>query len=818
LPVAFWWIAQRALPVMDGVVNITDLYRQVTVTFDDRAVPYVQASTDTDAYFAQGYVTAAQRLFQMDMLRRTAKGELSEVFGSGCLKHDKLMRTVGFNRLANDNLKKLPREVKEGLQAYTRGVNAFISDRKGRLSLPYTLLAFTPRPWQETDSLAILKYAQYQADESWQLDDLRQRILDKIPKLAPQIFGTVATSSASHDDTSELPSTTNNGTTTKVASATNNNITSEVPSATHVPSSFPSANTWNTLSEKIAQAFIGGSVQNSLPIWGSNAWVIAPSMSESKGALLACDKHSLFSSPDIWFLCALNGPKLHIAGATVPGVPGVFYGRNDDVAWSATAFKVDGQDLVLEQFSPQFPERYKTPTGWSTVTEVNEDIQVRFNKALVHKVLITKDGPILSKTEDTAVALAWASAQEKPTVLESYWKLNRASSAQDILKVLESYSGAPQSFVYADKKGAAGFHVAGNIPLHGGQTGQGLPNLGSYGTTATPGWTVERLWPSRLDFSQLPAATGAAGFAIADPPFTLSTANNFRFNRINALLASVKSKGEKVGLPDMAYLQADQYGSLSNLVKKEIQKATTHEEIIDKFQLEAASQLDKWDGNLKPESAAASIYESFLHTLARRLLEPKLGLATTLEYMERWPRWTVFVEQILTNKPKDWLPPEERTYETFIITTFAEAVKNLRLASKSDDPGRWAWQNLHRGTFRDEMLDNVPFFDSVLSPLYRVTPVGLGGDADCVNACNVVDQPDPWLFPANTGPTGRLLIDLSDPDKFYANITLGQSEHLLSPYRIDQLHSWLKAEPLAVAFSPAQAEKQMQHKLILANQ
>ena len=402
--------------------------------------------------------------------------------------------------------------------------------------------------------------------------------------------------------------------------------------------------------------------------------------------------------------------------------------------------------------------------------------------------------------------------------MESLWKMNRAASAQDVLKVLESYSGVPQSFVYADRKGACGFHVAGVVPLHGGQTGQGQPTLGSYGTTATAGWTVERVWPSRLDFSQLPQSNGGNAYAIADPPYTLSTGNSFRFNRINSLLQAVRQKGEKVGLPDMAYLQADQYAPLAELVKKEIRQATTHEEIIDKFQLAAAGQLDKWDGNLRPESPAASIYESFLHTMARRLLEPRLGLATTLEYMERWPRWTIFVQQVLATKPKEWLPPEERTFETFIITTFAEAVKNLRLASKSDDPSGWTWQNLHKAVFRDEMLDNVPFLNNVLSPFYRISAVGLGGDADCVNACNVWDQPDPWLFPANTGPTGRLLIDMSDPDKFYANITLGQSEHLLSPYRVDQLHGWLKAEPLAVAFSSAQAEKQMQHKLILSSQ
>ncbi len=784
LPVSGWWIAQRSLPVLDGVVTISDLYRPVTIKFDDRAVPYIQAQSDNDAYFAQGYITAAQRMFQMDMLRRQAKGELSQIYGGSCVSHDRLMRTVGISRLAAVDFKNLPKEVKDSLQAYTRGVNAYLFESRNKLSLPFTLLAYTPGQWEETDSLAILKYMQYQADESWQLDDLRQRVLDKIgSKQASDMFAAGGAQVTSNGATS--------------------GVTGEI---------------WQKFSREISSSFFSGVVQTTLPIWGSNAWVVGKQMSESNGALLACDKHSLFTAPDIWYLSSLSAPNLHIAGATVPGVPGILLGRNNDVAWAATAFKADGQDLVLEQFSPQFPNQYKTPSGWLTVTEISEDIPIRFNKALVQKLLITKDGPILTRAGDSAVVLAWAAANNKPTVLETYWRLNRAESADDVLKVIASYAGSPQSFVYADAKGSSGFHVAGVVPLHGGQTGKGVPLLGSYGTTALPGWTADQHWPSRLAFDQLPGAKDTPTFAVANPPFTLNTESPYRWARINSLLSAVHSKQQKVGLPDMAFLQADQYGSLASLVKSELQKATTHTEIIDKYQLAAAQILDKWDGNLKPESVAASIYESFIHTLARRLLEPKIGLAMTLEYMERWPRWSSFVGQILATKPKEWLPPEERTYETFIITTFAESIKNVRLAANIDDPNKWPWQSLHRASFQDEMLGNISLYKLLVTPLIGPPTLGLGGDADSINACNIEDQADPWLFASNSGPTDRLLVDMSDRDKFYVNTVLGQSEHLLSPYRLDQLHGWLRAEPVPLAFSPAEEDKQMQHKLILTNQ
>lgn len=780
IPIFGWWAAQSALPVLDGLIPISDLYRSVVIKFDERGVPSIEAASENDAYYVQGYITAAQRLFQMDILRRTACGELSEVFGSSCLPHDRLMRTIGINRLAVQNEKKLSREVKDSLTAYSKGVNTYIEQNQGRLSIPFTLLGYKPRVWQNADSLAILKYTEYKADESWQLDDLRERILDKVgPKITPQLFGAlVAPVKTSYVD---------------------------------------SANSWNRLSELISKDFLNIANIPSSPLIGSNAWVVSGGMSESNNAILACDKHSLFTYPDFYYLCGITSPKLHMAGATIAGVPGIYLGRNDNLSWAQTAFKVDGQDLVLEKFSPQFANRYKTPSGWSATQEITEDIKVRFANTLVHKIVLTKDGPILSKSEENGVSLAWASALEKTPVYESLWRINRAKSAKELMTILNNYSGSAESFVYADKGGESGFHVAGCVPLHPGETGASAPTFGSFGTVPAAGWGETLHWPSRLSYQQLPHSEPAQAFAVADPPFTLGNSAPYRYNRINSLLTGVKQKGQKVGLPDMAFLQSDQTVPLAELVKREVAKALSASTVIDKFTVTGQSALEKWDGIAKGDSVGASIYESFLHTMMRRILEPRLGLIDTLDYMDKYPCWTVLAENILRTQPASLLPSEERSYQTFIATTFAESIKNVRLGTHSDENSKWTWQNLHIASFRDEFLANAPLYKIVLNSVFGVPTAGVGGDANTVDACNVIAEPDPWMFSSNTGPTARLLIDMADSDKFYANLSLGQSEHFMSVYRTDQFRNWLRVEPSVVAFSAAEADKQMQHKLILAN-
>ena len=593
-PILGWWTAQSALPVLDGLISISTLYRNVVIKFDERAVPSIEAASDNDAYFVQGYITAAQRLFQMDISRRTACGELSEVFGSSCIPHDRLMRTIGINRLAVQNEKKLSREVKDSLTAYSKGVNTYIEQNQGRLSLPFTLLSYKPHAWQNSDSLAILKYSQYKADESWQLDDLRQRVADKVGvKIAPLFFG---------------------GLTATVK-------TSEVNSTDQKSKDI----SWRLLSEDISKTFVNFANLPSSPLIGSNAWVVDGTLSDSGKALLACDKHSLFTHPDFYYLCGITSPKLHMAGATIAGVPGIYLGRNDDVSWAQTAFKVDGQDLVLEKFNPQFANRYRTATGWAATQELTEDIKVRFANTIVHKVILTKDGPILSKSDENGVAFAWASALEKTPVYDSLWRINRAKSGKELAAILSNYSGSPESFVYADKSGETGFHVAGCVPLHAGENGAAAPAFGTAGTVPVAGWSETVHWPSRLSYQQLPHSETNKSFAIADPPFSLGSAAPYRYSRINSLLSGVKDKKQRVDLKDMAFLQSDQTVPLVDVVKREVDKALTAGSVIDKFTVASAATLDKWDGVASGGSSGASIYESFLQTMMRRILEPRLG-------------------------------------------------------------------------------------------------------------------------------------------------------------------------------------------------
>ncbi|HEY9867914.1 MAG TPA: penicillin acylase family protein, partial [Candidatus Obscuribacterales bacterium] len=185
VPVTAWWLVQLPLPPLDALVYAPELADPVVVRFDGRAVPYIEAGSDRDLYLAQGYVTARDRMVEMDLLRRTALGRLSEVFGPSALAADKLMTTIGFGRLADAEATALSAEARDMLESYCRGVNLYLDTVAEKLPLEFRLLGYTPARWQVRDCLAILKYLAYEQDESWKLDELRQRIFDKV---GPQLF------------------------------------------------------------------------------------------------------------------------------------------------------------------------------------------------------------------------------------------------------------------------------------------------------------------------------------------------------------------------------------------------------------------------------------------------------------------------------------------------------------------------------------------------------------------------------------------------------------------------------------------------------
>lgn len=769
-----FWLCRQALPVQDGVVSLPDLEKSARVRFDQSAVPYIRASSQTDLFLAQGYITASERMFQMDVMRRMALGELSGAFGSGCLPQDKLMRIIGFGRLAKKEYSALSLEIRSCLKAYCIGVNSYISQNRSRLPVEYVALGFQPRLWQPEDSLAILKFLQYELDESWRVDEFRGRVMSRAgSKLASRMF--------------------------------EQNLQEREVKTSYLP-----------LPE--CKRFLSWSHNKFNLGFGSNAWTVSGAISNSRGSLLACDKHSQFTAPDLWYICSLQSPTIHCAGATIPGVPGIIMGRNENIGWAMTAIKADVQDLFVEQFSEKFPLKYKVPGGWSDATQITEEIPQRFAANLLEKVLVTRHGPILLKNDTTGIALSWSGLQSKGSALETIFQLNKAAGWDEFRRTLKEYDGSPQCFLYTDRSGAIAMQAAGSIPVRKGDRKVGNC-LVTDGALVLPGWNDRYAWQNNVKFEDLPSKTNQSeGYLVANDPrdaFVTTSNSTVAAQRILAVLSSYKKAEQRPDLPEMSALQADEMAYLSWMVKSEVAAALQQTQTTDKYSVQALATLDRWDGQLRSDSAAACIYESFLVTFLNRILEPKLGRAYVNEYVERWPRWSLFVAYVLKEKPKELLPPNERTYTTFILTTFSECLKNLRLSMSSEQPQSWSWKNLHKVDF-SEFAKNLGFA-AWLAPFVTPAPLGVGGDQDCVNACNVQNGRIPWTFSSTSGPTERLVIDMSDQEKFYQNLTLGQSGHLLSNYRMEQVKSWLNTEPHAVAFSERQIQLQMQHTLVLSN-
>lgn len=888
-PITGWWLCQRALPVTDGVVMLEPLMHGAQIRFDERGIPYIEASSDRDLWLVEGYVHASDRMFQMDLLRRAARGQMSEVFGDQCVVDDKLMRSIGISQIADAELKKLSQDVRAFLDAYSMGINEYLRRNVKTLPLEFATLAYRPEPWKPVDTLCVLKYLQFEADESWRLDDMRQRIVDKQgEKLATEIFeenlrsvinqppapipppkeepapaatpavlpdtpggtgstpganktapaatkaareaGATAGQAANRPANTRLPSLRSfPRTAPSLRSPGGNSAPSSPHTAPSIPSTAPSTSpgptgynsrggecaslTGRLISRPYAK-IMASACASMDPRIGSNAFAIAGNMSDTKGSLLACDKHSLYTVPDRYYLISMKSPTTHLVGATIPGVPGILTGRNEFISFGSANLKADTQDLILEEFSTQFPNKYRSAEGWQNVTEDLVAIPVRLKKDLLHKVLVTKHGPILTRNETSGVSLNWVGSRPLKPIVEALWKMNKARDLVSFSLALDDYQGNPQTFVFADKKGAVGYKVAGAVPDRRRFGG---------GSVMVPGWLV-RQDPPLMKPAELPQELiSKEGFVIAGEqriPGHPSIASPYGTMRIRQVLSSYKRSGQRAGLPELGLLQTDQTAALIEIVKSELKRATDKTELIDKNQLTALEQLKTWDQRqyqLSPDSIPAAIYESFISTLAHRLLEPKIGADNTAEYMERWPRWTVLVERILRGHPPQWLPPGERSYDAFLISTFGMALKGVRVASEKEDAKIVPWGSLHKVTFLHPIVKYVGSLEK-LAPFLDVGPSPVGGDQDSVSASNIKASKDAWNFSSTIGPTLRVLADMADDDKLYANLALGESGQLISPNRSDQLKAWLKLEPHSVAVSDKQLERQSQHKLILTNQ
>jgi len=793
-----YWRARASLPQLDGTVQAAGLAAPVEVLRDARGVPHLRASSLEDLFFAQGYVTAQDRLWQMDLSRRLAEGELSEIFGELTRRMDIEHRTLGFRRVSERALAELSPEARAPLTAYANGVNAFIASHQGRLPIEFLLLHYQPRPWREVDSLGVALNMAETLSTTWGVDLMRERIRAKLgPELSADLF---PDHSRLDVPVAELPSGRKLLPQWKDVYPPPTCLDPEAPhgpaASMDQPLPHPLLNQGGGLAEvdPTLAALVSEGDENTTAL-GSNNWVVSGAHTESGKPLLANDPHLGHSVPSVWYMIHLQGPGLNASGVSLPGMPAVIIGHNERIAWGMTNTGPDVQDLYAETFNPAAPNKYLHNGAWVDAEVRDEIIKVRGKQDYRLTVKVTRHGPIISENCGRQLALRWTALE--PHALSSLFNgasgMGMARNWEQFTAALRDYTGPMQNFVYADVDGNIGYYAAAWVPMRKQGTG----------AVPAPGSTDDFDWTGYIPFQDLPHSYNPAGGLIATangrvvpdgyPYFITSEWDPpYRTARIFQLLRS--GKGFTVG--DMLRIQTDIFTEQDKWIAGQLLNAASHVESRDPDVQYVLSVLRGWDGEARMDSAATLACEATRAALRERILKPKLG--DLLPYY-RWGMSSTFFENVLTNRWTRWLPPGDASFDDTLMNSLDDAVKQIiRRMGRSHDA--WRWGDTIRLTFHHPLGQGIP----LLGRLLDVGPFPQAGTSTTVKATT-----------ANHGPSMRMVVDFSDLERSVQNLTLGESGQVFSPYYKDQFEAWYTGRSFPMPFGDAAVEQDSVHKLVM---
>lgn len=764
-----WWSSITKAEAKVTKLQMPGIRGNVTIRRDGRGIPFIEAENEEDLYFAQGYAAATDRLWQMELLRRTGRGELAEIFGSSVLNEDKQRRNLGFAVVSEQMVSRLSSSSRAVLEAYARGVNALIESLSEKsLPLEFRLLQFRPRPWRPADSLVIGKVFTESLTTTWQRDLMREELAglprERKDALMPRVSPLDVVMVGS-DNVQQRPL------------ALSSPVNLPRRRATEVEADGSLSQISNELRRSLERVGIYAE-----EIAASNNWVVSGKRTVTGKPLLANDPHLSPSAPSIWYMAHLSAPTLRVAGVTVAGVPGIIIGHNDRIAWGITNVEADVQDLYIEKFDKADPLRYLTPAGWREAEVRREEIKVRKNlddpatETVEYNVTVTRHGPIIYERGGIRYALAWPAVDQVSIELEAYYALNRAGNWQEFRDALSRYTGFPLNYVYADVEGHIGYWAAGRYPIR--KTGEG--------TLPYDGATDAGDWTGYVPFEDTPH--------VYDPPSgIIVTANNrivgqdyphyithdwaapYRARRIYDLL----SAKAKLSIDDFRAIQADTYSMPDAIFTAEAVKLGRPLAANSPEWREIVAAFDGWDAMMSSDSRVMPLSKLMRDAFQRRVLIGTLGEGTTRRYA--WANSGTFFDRIITTRPREWLPKEYDSYETLLVACYKDAQESLtkRLGAERSD---WTWGRLVQVRFRHP-LANAPLDGEE----FVIPPIPQNGGASTVNRAGHVSM--------------RYIADLSNWDNTQQGLPLGQSGDPGSPHWKDQLADWQAVTPRAFVFS-----------------
>ena len=756
-------LIRSTFPREEGTQRVAGISRPVRIETDAHGIVTVLATSPSDAFFGLGYAHARDRLWQMEFQRRIASGRLAEILGRRLLETDRFLRTIGFRRAAGEALANLSSGARGQLEAYAKGANEFLATSSAR-PIEFQLLRLAAEPFAPVDCLAWAKVMAWDLASGNAANEIRRARFvaavgaEEAAELFPQV---PAEPTIVEDD--EWKSVSDFG------SRTSNSK----PGSPTRGSRVASPATWASLERRFAllnDLGLGGETV------GSNSWVLAGSRTKSGRPILANDPHLGLRTPSVWYVARVEAPGLTVAGATLPGLPGVIIGHNARIAWGLTSLEPDVQDLYLEKTDAKDPSRYFHAGAWRPFDRRTETIRVRGGPDEKLEVRSSVHGPVVTDVLEgarrlgtPAVALRWTALGSRDTTTEAFLGIATAGNWAEFLDAASRLTAPAQNLVYADVDGHIGYTASGAVPIRPRADGL-LPVAG----------TGEDDWSGYIPFDRLPRVfdpqrgfiATANNRVVSDrypDPITHDWVDPYRARRITERILSRPVHG----LEDVAAIQLDRVSLQAGDLLPFLLGVKPSGEAAAR----ALQSLKTWNRDFGPGSVPASIYAAWYASLSEM---PQDELKDTPAGNVR-SRFLINALRSNSAWCDDARTFGEETCASFAAASLSRAVALLE-EKLGGDPARWQWGRLHRARFPHGVFDRVPGLRRFFS-----LETGAGGDASTVN---VGAYRRDGSFLMTDGASYRQILDLSDFSRsLYVNTT-GQSGNVFDRHYRDFLPLW----------------------------
>ncbi|WP_085612021.1 MULTISPECIES: penicillin acylase family protein [unclassified Pseudomonas] len=755
-------------PTRQGQVELRNLQGSVTVRYDERGVPHIRAENETDLYRALGYVHAQDRLFQMEAMRRLARGELAEVLGPKLLDTDKLFRSLRIRERAASYVAGLDKQSPawKALQAYLDGINQYQDSHA--TPIEFDVLGIPKRPFTAEDSISVAGYMAYSFAAAFRTEPLLTYVRDQLGADYLNVF-----------DLDWQPK--------------------GVLAKGHA-SSAPAlaAEDWkdlNTLARVSQQALI----DNGLPQFeGSNAWVIAGSHSKSAKPLLAGDPHIRFSVPSVWYEAQLSAPGFELYGHHQALVPFAFLGHNLDFGWSLTMFQNDDLDLIAEKVNPDNPDQVWYRGQWTDMVKTEQQIAVKGQAPATITLRQSPHGPIVndalgSAAGKTPIAMWWAFLETPNPILEGFYQLNRADTLAKARAAAAKVQAPGLNIVYANAKGDIAWWASALLPKRPAGVKPGFILDGSSNQADKDGY-----FPFSANPQEENPARGyivSANFQPVSPtgmeiPGYYNLAD--RGQQLNRQLADKNVKWDNEANQKLQLGTTTGYGPrlLAPLlpVLREVAGNPAEQKLIE--------QLAIWQGDYPLDSVSATVFNQFLFNLADAAMRDELGndffetLLSTRVIDAALPR-------LAANADSPWWDnrgtPNKETRVDTVRSAWQASMTHLK-STLGDDASGWQWGKAHTLTHGHPLGQQKP-----LDRIFNVGPFAAPGSHEVPNNLSAKIGPAPW--PVTYGPSTRRLVDFADPAHSLTINPVGQSGVPFDSHYDDQAEAYVDGMYVQAHFS-----------------